>query len=367
MKSSLKNDEKEYCTAMDGLRFSAEAKAQMTKGLVNIQETPVKKSQPIRRVVVAAVACVLVAALAVGAGATGVLKSVKEAFAPFLGEKVAQTEIIDKIGHPIGASSTSNGITMTADAIIGDKYNACVIYTLTKDDGSRFLPEGVSPDEMSINGFTYLMGETGGSGSSRFFDKDPGDNEIQYMDIIGSDAGEFQFGNVKASFTEIYFYPKGNLNDSSSLVNIKPVTLAKGNWDMRFEVAYEDSSVALSSGEVTQYAGWDCTIRELTISSLGFHVVLETDLEAWKNETKESELGAQPVPKIMDSTSLVSIPVQVKKADGSMIDFSDSAGGGMGEKDGKTVAYRGGIFSEIIPLEEIESITINDVEYPVNP
>ena len=44
------------------------------------------------------------------------LKSAAEAFAPIFGGSAAQTEIIDKIGYPIGASDTDHGVTITADA-----------------------------------------------------------------------------------------------------------------------------------------------------------------------------------------------------------------------------------------------------------
>lgn len=366
MKNRVEIREQDYCTAMDGLRFSETDKARMAQRLTAVPEKPAKRARPLRRVVAVAACFVLAAVLAVGAGAVRGVKPLRDLFAPILGGSVAQTEIIDKVGRPIGASVTSNGITMTADAIIGDKYNACIIYTLTKDDGSRFLPEGVKAEEVRLQGSTYLMGTTGNSGSGRVFDEDPEDNEIQYINIIGSDDGEFQFGNIQAWFSEIGYYPGGG-STPESLVHIEPVTLAEGNWEMRFEVAYEDSSVVLSNGETTQYAGWNCDIKEVTVSSLGFHLVLETNIEAWEQEMGNSELGAEPVPKVKDSSSLMSIPVQVKKTDGTILDFSSTAQGGMGQRDGKTVAYKGAVFPEIIPLEELESVTIGDIEYKVNP
>lgn len=33
------------------------------------------------------------------------------------------------------ASVTVNGYTLTADAVIGDRYNIANVYTLTRDDG----------------------------------------------------------------------------------------------------------------------------------------------------------------------------------------------------------------------------------------
>lgn len=87
------------------------------------------------RIATVGVAAALV--LSIGAGATGVFKSASDAFAGVFGP-TADTEIIDQIGHPIGASDTSNGVTVTADAILFDGYNYLISYTLEKEDGSAF-------------------------------------------------------------------------------------------------------------------------------------------------------------------------------------------------------------------------------------
>ena len=88
-----------------------------------------------------------------GAGASGVLKSAVEVFAPIFGGSAAQTEVIDKIGHPIGAGDTDNGVTITADAIIGDAYNAAIVYTIRRDDGTALLPEGTDAESLLMGGF----------------------------------------------------------------------------------------------------------------------------------------------------------------------------------------------------------------------
>jgi len=71
MKNRFEINEQEYRSAMDGLRFSAEAKSQMAERLVTAQKTPVKKARPYRRVAATAAACVLVLSLSVTALASG--------------------------------------------------------------------------------------------------------------------------------------------------------------------------------------------------------------------------------------------------------------------------------------------------------
>ena len=94
---------------IDEARRAAEAARKQTR--------PARR--PVRRIALIAAAAVLV--LAVGpAGATGILRSAAEVFSPLFGGAPAQTEIIDKIGYPVGASDTDNGVTVTADAVMGD-------------------------------------------------------------------------------------------------------------------------------------------------------------------------------------------------------------------------------------------------------
>ncbi len=89
----------------------------------------------------------IAAVLAIGGGtayATGTLASAADSLAAVFGAGPAQTELIDQIGRPIGASCTSNGITITADAIIGMRNAYAVVYTIEKDDGTAF-------DELTMN------------------------------------------------------------------------------------------------------------------------------------------------------------------------------------------------------------------------
>ena len=134
------NDNKMYNSALDELRFSDEAKSRMVNRLMAAAEQPeqpvaIHRVRRFPRIAAVGVAAALV--LSIGAGATGVFKSASDAFAGVFGP-TADTEIIDQIGHPIGASDTAGGVTVTADAILFDGYNYLISYTLEKEDGSAF-------------------------------------------------------------------------------------------------------------------------------------------------------------------------------------------------------------------------------------
>ena len=134
------NDNKMYNSALDELRFSEEAKSRMVDRLMAAAEQPeqpvaIHRVRRFPRIAAVGVAAALV--LSIGAGATGVFKSASDAFAGVFGP-TADTEIIDQIGRPIGASDTAGGVTVTADAILFDGYNYLISYTLEKEDGSAF-------------------------------------------------------------------------------------------------------------------------------------------------------------------------------------------------------------------------------------
>ena len=110
---------KTYRETMDELRFTEQEKEAMVDRLLERGGSR-RKGLNLR---CAAVAVAAAAVLTVGAGAAVVLTPAGEVFASVLGGAPAQTEILDWMGVPVGASDTHNGVTITADAIIGDAYS----------------------------------------------------------------------------------------------------------------------------------------------------------------------------------------------------------------------------------------------------
>ncbi|MFR5809960.1 MAG: DUF4179 domain-containing protein, partial [Flavonifractor plautii] len=130
-----------YRDSMDRLHFTQEQKQEMVDRLM--EAGPVSSVRPLLRFRrFAAVGAAAALALSLGvAGATGALGSAGDAFAGLFGGGPAETEIIDQIGYPIGASATSNGVTITADAIMGDTYSYAIVYSIRRDDGSPLVSD----------------------------------------------------------------------------------------------------------------------------------------------------------------------------------------------------------------------------------
>ena len=359
------NDNKEYTEAMAGLQFSDEAKARMVQNLLDAQEKaadnvvamPRGRKRRLPRIAAVGVAAAVV--LPVGASATGVLKTASEAFQGVFGP-TADTEIIDQIGRPVGASDTSGGVTVTADAIIGDKYHYAITYSIVKDDGTAFdidltntVGNGVLPLTFEESDCT-LSGYLGGThGGSYFFDADPADNAIQYVETREISNGEVRGHTVRAKFKDLCVYDD----------EMNRVLLAEGDWSFKFNLDFEDTSVSLPAGQTFDLNGMTATIDEITLSPLALRVDYTVDSEVQWDENaqsgKQSDHDSEQMNRYFESVQIL-----VNKADGTSLDLS-LAGGSISPEGGKTICQKGEIFSEIIPLEDIVSVTVQGIDIPV--
>ena len=392
------NDNKMYNSALDELRFSDEAKSRMVDRLMAAAEQPeqpvtIHRVRRFPRIAAVGVAAALV--LSIGAGATGVFKSASDAFAGVFGP-TADTEIIDQIGHPIGASDTAGGVTVTADAILFDGYNYLISYTLEKEDGSAFdctkNPDtGLYDLYWKRSDSTIGRGVDGASGSSYFYDENPSDNAIQYVETMSYNDAVQTGGTVKITLHDLQEFS----NDGTES------TLVKGTWSLKFKLDAGNSAKELPAGQTIEVNGLSASVDKVVLSPIGYHVVYTVDGEATfdtlydeNGEEIPQENGREPAgassvispigyhvvydengeeipqengrePASVSSTwESYSAKLLVTKTDGTVLDFSD-CGGSMDPHDGKTVCTRQGTFDTILPLDEVASVTIGDTTIPV--
>lgn len=358
------NDNREYKNALDELHFSEEAKNRMVERLMERAEQPAPhRVRRFPRIAAVGIAAALV--LSIGAGASGVLKSASEVFAGVFGP-TADTEIIDQIGRPIGASDTSNGVTVTADAILFDGYNYLISYTLEKDDGSAFdctkNPDtGLYDLYWKRSDSTIGRGVDGATGSSYFYDENPSDNAIQYVETMSYNDAVQTGGAVKITLGDLCV-----LNSE----NGEPTTIAKGSWHLKFKLEADNSAVELPAGQSIDVNGRNATVDTIVLSPIGYHVVYTVDGEA-TFDTLYDENGEEVLPEsgrepasVRSTWESYAAKLLITKTDGTVLDFSDF-GGSMDPHDGKTVCTRQGTFDTVIPLDDIASVTIGDVSIPI--
>ena len=347
------NSQFEYKDAMDSLHYTDQQKALLAERAAQAaRRTGQRTRRPLFRT--ALIAACLTAALAVTAGATGVLKSAAEAFAPIFGGSAAQTEIIDKIGYPIGASDTDNGVTVTADAILGDAYNAAIVFTITREDGTVFdytgneygyLPLRFDSDDVD---FGILGGSHGGS---YFVDQDPGDNAIQWVVTRSSDVPLIGH-TVKVTMENLCVW-----DDATGSTPI-----LEGKWAMKFDAAYEDASVTLGGGRTFTQDGMTFTIDGITVSPVAFKVDYTVDSEIPQRESPSGQLSDEDARE--QAQYFENVEVLLTRTDGTVMDLSN-AGGSIDPDNGTTVCSKTGFFDEILPMEEIESISVGGVVFPL--
>lgn len=337
------------------LHFSEEQKQNMVDRLICAQLEPVqpkKRRRPIGRTVAAIAAVAAVMSMGAGAVYSGLAS---DAFSAIFGTE--QTEIIDKIGKPLDVSDTDAGITVTADAILGDEHNLNVVFTLMRDDGSSW--DVTDAKLLSFGNADVQLNYLGGShGGAWFVDEDPSDNQIQYVQQITVDDGSIPMGSAKASMSDLTVY-------DSQTGDVQQVI--EGSWNLRFDVQYEDSSVELLADpvQVATDAG-TATVTEVRLSPVGFRV--SGYYEVFNAETQQMadnyEAASGREPDDSPFRRMRDVPVVMTLKNGEIVDLGTYAGGSANMSD-RSFTLSGCYESAIYNLDDVESVTVGDVTLPV--
>ena len=318
---------------------------------------------PVRTVArIAAVTAVLAIVIG-GAGtamATGVLPLPSDMLSDIFDGPASQTEIIDRIGRPVGASCSNNGVTVTADAIMGDKDMVTIAYTLTFDDPAA-LKKLSEPGENgtiagSVDGYVYVDGEHGGQGQSWLIDKNPNDSSIQYFAQFSVESPGLMGRTVRTHINSLVVPRAGK-----ELPEYKKILT--GPWDLKFQLNYEDTSVTIPAPKSVNFNGTKATIQEATVSCVGVSVRYNIDrsIEHDNNSGKMS----QNMEESMDAVG--NIPLIVTFKDGHVEDATSHSGYFANKLDnGTTDVHKTWPFSQVCDTDKIASVQIGDTVIPMN-
>lgn len=318
---------------------------------------------PVRTVArIAAVTAVLAIVIG-GAGtamATGVLPLPSDMLSDIFDGPASQTEIIDRIGRPVGASCSNNGVTVTADAIMGDKDMVTIAYTLTFDDPAA-LKKLSEPGENgtiagSVDGNVYVDGEHGGQGQSWLIDKNPNDSSIQYFAQFSVESPGLMGKTVRTHINSLVVPRAGK-----ELPEYKKILT--GPWDLKFQLNYEDTSVTIPAPKSVNFNGTKAMIQEATVSCVGVSVRYNIDrsIEHDNNSGKMS----QNMEESMDAVG--NIPLIVTFKDGHVEDATSHSGYFANKLDnGTTDVHKTWPFSQVCDTDKIASVQIGDTVIPMN-
>ena len=124
------------------------------------------------------------------------------------------------------------------------------------------LGNGVLP--LTFDRADTSVGVTGGShGSAYFYDADPSEPSIQYVEKTTSDV-PLEPGTATASFRNLYLMGK-DFQDK--------IPVAEGKWKIRFQFSFPDSSVRLPGGQTFQLNGMEAVLDGVTLSPLSSFTV----------------------------------------------------------------------------------------------
>lgn len=293
---------------------------------VNAARNARKPKLQIRRWAALAACFALVISMALTAEATN--GTVSNLLAPLFGG--AQTEIVDKIGIPIGASTSVNGYTLTADAIIGDRYNLAIVYTLSSDDGQP-IPEDTYFQEWNTN----ILGASSGGGSLCPVRDEEDPNVIHFIESWNRHApliGRI----VNVSFSNLAVYNKD-----------EDIMLSEGTWDLTFTLRYDDSSEKLSVKDLyaTDEGGCYYKVEKVLLSPVGLHL----DMILY-----DPVFGQAP---------LMDFEVSLLLKDGTILKLEGGGGGGMSGGDKTMEISYSAMFDIPVPREDIQAIIICDTTY----
>ena len=168
-------------------------------------------------------ACLAIIMLALPVSAEMVNGYVSNLLAPLYGG--AQTELVDKIGVPIGAEVIVGDYKLSADAIVGDKYNFAIVYSLVRTDGQP-LVENLCFEDYSNS---YRAGSGGGVLSHTLSE----DGVTLHIVDQWTSGNMFLKRNAKVSFNNLVQYSEEDQ---------EYYPIQEGCWELQFVIRYEDTT-----------------------------------------------------------------------------------------------------------------------------
>ncbi len=360
---SLSADEKDRMVARLVTAMGAEDAAPQEGTAPQAEVLELHNRRRPRRHRLAAAAAAAGLALAVGLGgyayASGQLVSVPDLVLSVFGTAPADTEVVNKVGRPVNAVATHDGVSVSADAIMGDDHSYVVVYSISRTDGQPLvdLAEGTGSQPgdtiMYLRNGSYLVpdvtlttdGATAQGGGVWLYDADPTDNAIQMVVACGTDTDVIG-KTVRTTFLGLTAFDdqQGDLGKVLS-----------GTWKLSFKLDYQSDAVVMTGGQriTLPETQSGATLSQVSVSSVGVSVEYTADATDADDIPADQPNGYWGGPTVLD---LGNITVTLR--DGTQIQV-DGSGGTAREADGGAADCRVTNFLDrVIDPADVASVTV---------
>lgn len=337
---------RQYDEALDALRFTEEEQDMLIQRLKQAAETaqkPRKRRRPPKAILIAAIiACVLTFTAAAGAVISFFAdpEAGRARLADFF--NLSPDTVEENTGFTAsGASAECNGVTVTLSGMYTDEQTVHAIFSAVKEDGTPFvdLQEQPQTDFLTFEQVEpRLDGQiiTGSWGPC--YDTDMAQFFFQ-IELDMRDIDQWQGKTMRFTFSDIISYmQEGNYAGPDQ-------TLVRGDWVLEVPLESTDTAVYAQAGQVIPYGNLNVTIDSIAFTPSFYHLEWHFDKEMTFDD--DMNLYLDGVPDEYDN--------QYYTEGGSPI---------LTLKDGTTYDLwqighaNSGLLPEVIPLEEMESITI---------
>lgn len=384
-----------YTDAMDDLHFSDEQLELIVEATMQAwenraasdvpDEAPEKPSRPVPRIsrraavgigVAAAVSAGCAGAAIAGSMASGVsivelLRYLFDNGSPTHpedgGEGSDDSDLVrlaSQLSTPVGASATVDGVTVTVESVLGDRYIVALIVSIARDDGTPLgIPvyPGTNRPQLSPSWDLYMPGSSDGSygGPEYYGTPSEEDSVIRFVQVFSGNApviGQtctFRCGDIGyTSFAgDADSGTESEPSDPSQPGDSAFVTVAPGEWSIDFIADYEDLSVDLLPDGPVFVKEYQAEATLLSISPLGISMSLDGTDATFATGSDWSIRWAWDT-------------FTVALADGTSFEAGSGGGASNSPTEGLTL-YKTALFDYVVDLDAVVSVAIAGVEFPM--
>ena len=259
----------------------------------------------------------------------------------------------------LAAALGAGGIAYASGVRIGVLGLVDDVYSISRDDGKPITE--VKADEygnlplMFGDQATWIYGIWGAGGGSHFYDSDPSDNSIQYVEEMSTHGASIVGQTAYSSFTDLCVF------DSEST---QPEPIVSGHWNLKFKMNYEDAAVEIPSGQVFSINGLKATMDKLSISPIALSLSYTVHEAANLPDAPSGQMPPELEARMDQLMNLGMVTITLR--DGSTITFRDLGGGSTGPDDqNSTRVEKSSFLPRIIDASEVSSVTIGDTTFSV--